>query len=339
MRQERRSSSSALIKCSYLVPAVYAEQQHGIVYFMHPGRPLLAIVLLGVMSSPTAPQTPSAPAPSHEMQVPGASSGTTPLPHDANQFVHQAILHELEELDRDQSMWRYHLHREDEKSNVDRDVIETKEGQLSRTLLLWGKPLTAQERETDEQRMQRQVSDPEERVRHDKREKEDGAKARQMLGLIPAAFIFTYDGEENGLVRLTFVPNPRFDPPNFEAKVYRSLKGILRIDRASMRLAGMEGTLFEDVNFGWGLLGHLNKGGTFSVKQRNVGDNHWDVVSEEVNMMGRAVVFKTITRKQKQTRTEFRRVPASLTMQQAYQMLLRDPGSAAHNTDTSELRP
>src|SRR5579864_744713 len=280
---------------------------------MHPGPLFAAMVLMGAISPVALPQNSSATAPVRESQE--ATSQPPPLPSDPNQFVHQAIRHELEEQDHDQTLWRYRLHREDDKNNVDRDVIETHEG-----------------------RMQQQISDPDERARHEKREKEDGVKARQMLSLIPEAFNFRYAGEENGLVKLAFVPNPHFDPPNFEAKVYKSLKGILWIERDSMRLAGIDGTLFEDVNFGWGLLGHLNKGGTFCVRQKDVGDGHWDVVSEEVNMVGRAVIFKTITRKQKQSRTDWRRVPDSITIQQAYQMLERDPGSLPHSQDTSELR-
>jgi len=302
---------------------------------MRPGLLLTAIVFLGGVSTLTFAQNPSAP---REAQPP-ASAQLAGLPANPNDYVRKAIAHELEEQDHDHTLWRYHLHREDEKNNVDRDVIETHEGQLSRTLLLWGKPLSAAERENDQARMQRQVNDPEERARHAKREKEDGAKARQMLQLIPEAFFFNYDGEGNGVVRLSFVPNPHFDPPNFESKVYRSLKGFLWIDRENTRLAGIDGTLFEDVNFGWGILGHLNKGGTFSVKQKDVGENHWEVVSEEVNMNGRAVLFKTITRKQKQMRTEFRHVPNTITIQQAYQILQQGEGSAtSENRTHSQLR-
>lgn len=312
----------------------YAKELPSIESSMRPGLLLTAIVLLGGMS-PTFAQNPSAP---REVQ-PSASTQPAGLPANANDYVRKAIAHELEEQDNDHVLWRYHLHREDEKNNVDRDVIQTREGQLSRTLLLWGKPLSKEERENDQARMQKQVNDPEERARREKREKEDDAKARQMLQLIPDAFFFKYDGEGNGVVRLSFTPNPHFDPPNFESKVYRSLKGFLWIDRENTRLAGMDGTLFEDVNFGWGILGHLNKGGTFSVKQRDVGENHWEVVSEEVNMNGRAVLFKTITRKQKQTRTEFRRVPSTITIQQAYKILLQGEGSVTSENQThSQLR-
>lgn len=303
---------------------------------MRPGPSLSAIVLLGAMSPLALPQAPSAPATSRT-QVPGKPTTSAALPANPNEYVRQVVAHELEEQDRDHSMWRYHIHREDDKNNQDRDVIETKDGQLSRLILVWGKPLSAEERQSDLERMQRQVSDLKEREHHAKREQEDGAKERQMFRLIPDAFIFKYDGEENGQVRLSFVPNPHFDPPNFEAKVYKSLKGFMIVDRQSLRMAELDGTLFEDVNFGWGFLARLKKGGTFCVKQKDIGDGHWNEVYDEVNLQGHAVFFKNITQKHKQTRTEWRRVPDSITIQQAYDMLLKDPSPSAQNQGVAAL--
>lgn len=305
---------------------------------MRPGFSLTAMVLLVAMSPPAFPQNSFVPAPS-QTQAPGSQRVPEALPTDPNQYVRQVIEHELQEQDRDHSLWRYHIHREDDKNNQDRDVIETKEGQLARTILLWGKPLSAEERQSDLERMQRQISDAKEREHHAKREQEDGAKERQMFRLIPDAFIFKYDGEENGQVRVSFVPNPHFDPPNFEAKVYKSLKGYMIVDRQSMRMAEMSGTLFEDVNFGWGFLtlARLKKGGTFCVKQKAISDGHWNEVYDEVNLQGHAVFFKTITQKHKQTRTEWRRVPDTITLQQAYQMLLQDPSPSAQNQGVAAL--
>jgi len=262
----------------------------------------------------------------------------TPLPQDTNQYVRLAIDHELTEQERDHSHWRYSLHREDNKGNQDRDVIETSEGSLSRTLLKWGRPLNAEEREADNARMQKQISDPEERAKHAKREKKDAEKARQMLRSIPEAFIFSYAGEQDGQVFLTFVPNPHFEPFSLELKIFRSLRGRLWVDRNSTRLAAMDGELFEDVNFGWGLLGHLNRGGTFKVARRDVGEGNWEIVSEEINMNGRAAIFKTITEKQKQSLSDFRRVPDSLTLTQAYELLSKGPNPVAAINDHAEVR-
>ena len=45
------------------------------------------------------------------------------------------------------------------------------------------------------------------------------------------------------------------------------MQGYLLIDAAAHRLARIDGTLFRDVTFGWGIIGHLDKGGHFRVQQ------------------------------------------------------------------------
>ncbi len=259
------------------------------------------------------------------------SATELPLPQDPNQYVREIVKHELDAANDDHTLWRHRFHREDEKNNYDRDVIEAKDGQLARTLLLNGQQLTAEQQTQDEARMKKLVEDPVERAKREKRAKADSDKAMQMFKAIPDAFVFRYDtaksddmkhsDPENGLVCLAFSPNPHYDPPNIELKVFRSLSGKMWIDRAAARLVRIDGQLFEDVTFGWGILGRLTKGGTFAVVQKDVGDNHWEIVAIDVSMTGKAVLFKTITKKQKERFTDFHRMPDDLTISQAYQML------------------
>ena len=267
----------------------------------------------------------------------GTPDSLPQLPQDPGIYVRASIKHELACQDNDHSHWRYRFHREDEKYNYDRDVIDARDGEIARTILLNGLPLNADDRQRDEDRMKKLVDDPETRAKRDKRMKDDDAKARQMLQAIPDAFIFKYDGEENGMVRLTFTPNPHYVPPTRELQVFRAMTGKVWISRSPNRLAGIEGTLFEDVTFGWGLLGRLNKGGTFKVKQRDVGEGHWVVTSLDVNMVGRALLFKTINARQKEYRTDFHRLPDSITMAEAYQLLEKsDNSSVSANNQQSK---
>ncbi|HEX4604148.1 MAG TPA: hypothetical protein VH724_09160 [Candidatus Angelobacter sp.] len=247
-----------------------------------------------------------------------------PLPQDATQYVKETIHRELDSDINDHSHWRFRIHREDDKGTQDRDVIDTKEGQIARTLFINGQPLTPEVRAADEARMKKLVEDASERAKRTKRAKDDEDKLTQMLKAIPDAFIFKYDGAESGQVRLSFFPNPHYSAPTRELQVFRSLSGKMWIDRAAGRLSRMDGSLFEDVTFGWGLLGRLNKGGTFSVMQKHVGDAHWEIVALDVKMTGHAVIFKSINVKQLQRMTDFRRVKDDLTIAEAYQMLQKD---------------
>lgn len=269
-----------------------------------------------------------------------AETPLPPLPPDANQYIRGIVKNELNADATDHSHWRYRIHREDDKGSQDRDVIETKDGQLARTLLINGRPLTPQDRANDDARMKKLVQDASDRAKREKRLKDDSDRVEQMFKAIPDAFIFKYDGEENGQIRLTFFPNPHYEAPNRELQVFKALSGKMWIDRAAGRLARMDGTLFEDVTFGWGLLGRLNKGGTFSVIQRRVGDDHWEVVSLDVKMSGHAIIFKTINVKQMQRLTDFHRVSNDLTIAQAYQMLVNpeNPVSAESQLGTAKPR-
>jgi hypothetical protein len=257
-----------------------------------------------------------------------------PLPKDANELVKDAIKHQLEADAADHTHWRYRIHREDEKGSQDRDVIDTKDGQIARTLLIDGKPLTPEQRSADELRMKKLVEDPGERAKRDKRAKEDEDKLVQMLKAIPDAFVFKYEGAENGQVRLSFFPNPHYNAPNRELQVFRSMSGMMWIDRAALRMSRLDGSLFEDVTFGWGLLGRLNKGGTFSVLQSRVADDHWEVVSLDVKMSGHAVIFKSINVKQLQRITGFHRVSDKMTISEAYQLLEKGEATVSAGNET-----
>ena len=257
-----------------------------------------------------------------------------PLPKDANQLVKDAIKRQLEADAADHTHWRYRIHREDEKGSQDRDVIDTKDGQIARTLLIDGKPLTPEQRSADELRMKKLVEDPSERAKRDKRAKEDEDKLVQMLKAIPDAFVFKYEGAENGQVRLSFFPNPHYNAPNRELQVFRSMSGMMWIDRAALRMSRLDGSLFEDVTFGWGLLGRLNKGGTFSVLQSRVADDHWEVVSLDVKMSGHAVIFKSINVKQLQRINGFHRVSDTMTISEAYQLLEKGEATVSAGNET-----
>jgi hypothetical protein len=269
----------------------------------------------------------------------GPAEALPPLPSNPNDYIRQVLQHELDAQKNDHTHWRYRFHKEDEKGSQDRDVIDAKEGQIARTLLINGQPLNAEQRANDDARMKKLVEDPGERAKRAKREKDDEDKLMMMFKAIPDAFNFKYDGEENGQVRLAFSPNPHYDAPTRELQVFKSLAGKMWTDRAAGRMARMEGTLFEDVTFGWGLLGRLNKGGTFTVVQNNVGQGHWDVVSLDVAMTGHAVVFKSINVKQKQRVTDFQRVSDSLTIAQAYKLLVNPESAVSAVSTPNAIQP
>lgn len=286
-------------------------------------RPMWLCVLIAIVSAVANSQNSS----------PGAAASG-----NANQFVREVVQHELDAENNDHTLWRYRIHKETDGVAQDRDVIQTKEGSLARTLLINGQPLTADQRNKDEERMKRLVDDPNERVKRDRREKQDEEKARELLRAIPDAFIFKFDGTDGNLTRLTFIPNPHYSPPTRELMVYHAMVGKLWADHTALRLAMIEGRLTEEVKFGWGLFGHLDKGGTFKVVQKNVGDNHWETVSLDVDMQGRIVLFKSLNVKESEVLSDFRRMPDDLTIARAFAILQENKSSVSASNHAGGMK-
>ena len=77
-----------------------------------------------------------------------------------------------------------------------------------------------------------------------------------------------------------------------------------------------------------GFLGHLDEGGTFDVRQEQVAPNHWEVTLLNVDMKGKALFFKTISVQHDETRSHFQRVPDTLALFDAAELLRKQQASA-----------
>ncbi len=75
------------------------------------------------------------------------------------------------------------------------------------------------------------------------------------------------------------------------------------------------------VDFGWGILGHLDKGGRFHVVQKEVVPGHWEIVRLFVDMRGKALFFKSIAVHQDETRSDYKLLPANTTLADGARLL------------------
>ena len=105
------------------------------------------------------------------------------------------------------------------------------------------------------------------------------------------------------------------------------MQGYVLIDPVHLRIAGIDGTLFKEVGFGWGILGHLNRGGRFIVQQQDVGDNVWEISSMTLNFTGKILVFKNLTINSKEVFSDFKPIPPNLTFAQGVDLLKKEQSS------------
>ena len=150
---------------------------------------------------------------------------------------------------------------------------------------------------------------------------QDAARSQRLLKMLPDAFHFNYGERRGDIIQLNFAPNPSFHPPTHEAEVFHAMEGSVWVNSKEARVEEITGHLIHEVKFGGGLLGHLNKGGTFDVKQAEVARGYWEMTLLKVQMKGKALFFKTIGVQQNYSRSDFRQVPDDLTLAQAADIL------------------
>ncbi len=239
----------------------------------------------------------------------------------ANELARRVVAKELKFQDQDHAHWAYRQEKEEAGKKQIKRIVETKDGTLSRLLSINDHLLTAKQLQKENQRIQEVVSNPAEQRKLQRARNTETEPGRRLFKMLPDAFVFNYAGREGDLIKLSFRPNPNFQPPSLEARVFHDMEGEVWVDVKQERLAAMNGRLMEDVKFGGGLLGHLNKGGHFEVRQTEVAAGHWEMAAMAVDMRGKALLFKTVNVQQTETRSDFQPVADDLTLAQAADIL------------------
>jgi hypothetical protein len=249
------------------------------------------------------------------------SKPSSPPNMSADELVRQVVANETQLVDSDHSHWIYRQHHIEDGKDTLKECVDTDQGALCRLVAEGGHPLSQSEQAKEKERLAELVKNPERQRKLQEARKKDGDQALKMLKMLPNAFHYEYAGTEGDLVKLKFVPNPQFTPPDRESRVFHAMVGFMWVDRDAKRLVELSGKLTRDVDFGFGLLGHLYRGGTFQVKRADVGDGHWETTLLDVKIRGKALFFKTINADQRETTDNFAKAPGKLTMAEGMKML------------------
>jgi hypothetical protein len=231
------------------------------------------------------------------------------------------VANELKAIDQDHSHWMYRLETQKAGTKETKEVVETKNGDVSRLVARNGQPLTPEEQKSEDQRIEKFINDPREQQKQQQDTNEDTRKTRALLALLPNALTYSEPETSGNIAKLKFQPNPDFHPPSREAHVFHEMEGELVLDTKQQRIVEFSGHLIHSVDFGGGLLGHLDQGGTFDVRQEEVAPGHWEISLLKINMKGKALFFKTISVQQDEKYSDFHRVPDTLTLAQAEDLL------------------
>jgi len=255
---------------------------------------------------------------------------TAPPQVSAQELVRRAIANE-DKASQEHVRLLYRLRTEKPKAGaITKELVETNEGVVARLIAVNDKPPTAEQRQTDDERLQKLASDPQTRSAKRKQQKEDEERTTRMVKALPDAFLYQYDGFETGrdgqqLIRLKFRPNPKYEALNRELQVYYGMEGSMLVDPGEERLVKIQARLFKGVNFGWGILGHLDPGGQFEVEQSRVGGDRWEVTAMRLRFTGKVLLFKSLNIDEHETAFDYRRAPDSLSFVEGIELLKKQP--------------
>lgn len=282
-------------------------------------------------------ETPTDTAKKHTHQT---SESTAPAP-SPNTLVREVVYNELHDHDM-HGYWRYWIEKHQGHESTLQEQVESTDGPVTRTMASNGKPASSAMSAEEDHRLARLLGSPSEQAEHRKAYSEDEHRIGRILALLPEAFLYQQQDDQrldNVLCHhFRFQPNPDYPAHSIEARIFHAMSGELWIGVDSKRLVRLDGQLQENVDFGYGILGRLYKGGWFRLERTEVGAGggmaDWKTQRLEVHMQGRAMLFKTIARETSEVRGGFSPVPR-LTLQQAVS-LVRSEGSVAANVPHPE---
>ncbi len=260
------------------------------------------------------------------LQLASSLNSTSPA-----ELVRAAVLHEVAAANDPSIKHMFRSRKLTPQGSQTRLYVETHEAMAGLTIAYNDKPLTPEQLRSEENRLNSLVANPDQLKHKRSQEQENADRTLRIVKALPDAFLYEYDGEQEGtsqegkpgdrLVRLKFRPNPAYHPPSRVEEVLTGMQGTVLIDPTAQRLARIDGTLFKEVGFGWGILGHLDKGGHFLVEQCDVGDGSWEISRMNLSVTGKVLLFKSISYKSDEVLSDFRRVPADTTFAKGVEML------------------
>jgi hypothetical protein len=242
-------------------------------------------------------------------------------PHD---LVKDVVYNELQER-RQISLWQYRVEKRVASQTTVEQEVETRSGPVYRVLARQGKPLdpAGQKKETD--RLNNLLRNPAEQARMKQDHEGDERRVQRLVAAMPEAFVYSYDGMDGENLRLSFRPNPAYNPQTYEARVYHALSGQILIEPQWKRLVKIDAHIVNEIDFGFGLLGRIEKGGSFQIEREQVNHTRWKTSLLDVHLSGRIVFFKSINKDEHELRSNFQPVPSDLDVQGAVALLDAPP--------------
>src|SRR6266576_108392 len=202
-------------------------------------------------------------------------------------------------------------------------VVETPMGKVRLLLAEDGKPLSAERQADERAKLADIAAHPDAFQKREQAMKNDEQHAEQMLALLHKAFLFDEPRTEGSDLMIGFRPDPAYQPKTMEEKVLHSMSGVVLVDERSKQLHRIEGKIPADVSLGYGLLGTIHAGSSFSTEHEVEQGGEWKDALVNTAIDGKAMLFKEIGRNEHVVHSEFKRMSDSINVADAVALLVQ----------------
>ena len=238
----------------------------------------------------------------------------------AQDYMNGACSNELRQLN-SHALWASTSERRTEGHLYLLKTIETVDGDVQEIVSVDGHPPTGADKAKNDHTLQGLLSSA--RVRADKHNHSVAEKknSADLLTALPHMFLLEDRGEHDGIETIFFKPDPAFQPQGFEQRAIHEMTGTIRVTRAGMRLTAVDARVAQAVQFGFGILGTLDQGGTVALERTEVAPGVWKSNHLKFDVNGRIALFKNFTRREEETKFDWHMVPPGTTILDALKTL------------------
>jgi hypothetical protein len=230
------------------------------------------------------------------------------------------------------SLWSYRVERREDNHVFLEQLIETVDTPVTQLLAVDGHAPTIAQLKQEEERHHTLLKNSANPSASKKEHEEEAQRTEEMLRIIPEVFVFQDRGKERGLEKLSFHPNPDFKPKTYEQRVLHTMVGTAFIDLREKQIARVSASLAQGVEFGLGILGRVDKGGTLNIARTRVSDGVWQVSVERIDLSGRMAIFKSLNKHKDEIRSDFKLVAPGTTIAQALDELAKNNPAGSAKT-------
>ena len=242
-------------------------------------------------------------------------------------LVAEAVRYQTEDFHHTAWALRYRVHRVDGRDDSVRELIESSDGNVARTLMRFGRPLTGEEAAEEEERLRSMTAA--ELARRRRNSDSSDKYGIELISAFPHAMLFTLVPGQPQLpqfarpqVVLNYEPDSSYHAQTTAQQVLPGIAGRMWIDAETHHLLRIEINVTKNLNLMFGILARVYQGGTLTYEQQPVGGGHYAYRNIDINVKLRELMVKVVPYHQTLTATDITYMPTAPSVSAAVNMLL-----------------